>query len=92
MLNRPLPCLIRTLPALTHRDQLIRRSLHLVSHHSTAIPSARHVQQPSIPKAVPSQSTDPIPQPITIPNPTSFQASTWTPHPRHLRTNHALRA
>jgi hypothetical protein len=45
MLDRPLPCLIRTLPTLTHRDQLICRHRHLVSHHSTAIPSARHIQQ-----------------------------------------------
>jgi hypothetical protein len=84
MLDRLLPCLIRALPAITRRDQLICCHRHLVSHHSTAIPSARHIQQPSLPNDL-----HPIPNhnPITIPStdPTSFQAPFWTPHPRHLR-------
>ncbi len=78
MLDRPLPCLIRALPAVTRRDQLICRNRHLLSHHSTAIPSAHHIRQrPSLPNGLhllhllphhPSTaSTNPIHRPNFLP-------------------------
>jgi hypothetical protein len=52
MLDRQLPCLIRALPAVTGRDQLVCRNRHLVSHHFTAISSARYAQQLSRPNSL----------------------------------------
>ena len=83
--NCLLPRLRRALPAVDRHDQVVLpQPASLVSHHSTAIPSARHIQQPSLPNDL-----HPIPNhnPITIPStdPTSFHAPSWTPHPRHLR-------
>jgi hypothetical protein len=54
-----LPCLIRTLPAVTCRDQLIYRHRRLVSRHSTAIPSTDPAHRPSSP----TQLTDPAHRP-----------------------------
>ena len=45
--NCLLPRLRRALPAVDRRDQVVLpQPASLVSHHSTAIPSARHVQRP----------------------------------------------
>ena len=45
--NCLLPRLIRALPAVDRRDQVVLpQPASLVSHHSTAIPSARRVQRP----------------------------------------------
>lgn len=72
--NCLLPRLRRALPAVDRHDQVVLpQPASLVSHHSTAIPSARHIQQPSLHpnqrRSITTPQRHPHPPPNFLPSP-----------------------